>query len=65
MLVVQNLAQKKNYLSKFKMAAMPIYGKNVQTSSSPEPLFQLGWYFVWSIWGTLLYKIAKIIPVGS
>ena len=27
MLVVQNLA-KKNYLSKFKMAAMPIYGKN-------------------------------------
>ena len=26
MLVVQNLA-KKNYLSKFKMAAMPIYGK--------------------------------------
>ena len=26
MLVVQNLA-KENYLSKFKMAAMPIYGK--------------------------------------
>ena len=26
MLVLQNLA-KKNYLSKFKMAAMPIYGK--------------------------------------
>ena len=26
MLVVQNLA-KKNYLSKFKMATMPIYGK--------------------------------------
>ena len=27
MLVVHNLA-KENYLSKFKMAAMPIYGKN-------------------------------------
>ena len=26
MLIVQNLA-KENYLSKFKMAAMPIYGK--------------------------------------
>ena len=40
MLVVHNLA-KENYLSKFKMAAMPIYGKNVQTTSSPEPLCQL------------------------
>ena len=35
MLIVQNLV-KKNYFSKFKMAAMPIYGKNVQTTSSPE-----------------------------
>ena len=42
MLVVQNLA-KENYLSKFKMAAMPIYGKKlVQTTSSPELLCQLG-----------------------
>ena len=44
MLVVQNLA-KKNYLSKFKMAAMPIYGKNVQMTSSPEPQCQIGLYF--------------------
>ena len=64
MLVVQNLA-KKNYLLKFKMATMPIYGKNIQTTSTPELLCQLDWYFAWSIWGTLLYKIAKIIPVGS
>ena len=64
MLVVQNL-EKKIFFQKFKMAAMPIYGKNVQMTSSPEPLCQLGWYFTWSIWGTLLYKIAKIILVGS
>ena len=41
MLVVQNLA-KKNYLLKFKVAAMPIYGKNIQTTSTPELLCQLG-----------------------
>ena len=40
-MVVQNLA-KENYLLKFKMAAMPIYGKTLQTSSSPELLCQLG-----------------------
>ena len=40
MLVVQNLA-KENYLSKFKMAAMPIYNKkrsNEFFSRSPVPI---------------------------
>ena len=27
---------------KFKMAAMPIYGKNLQMTSSPEPPGRLG-----------------------
>ena len=40
MLIVQNLA-KENYLSEFKMAAMPIYGKKRSNDFSPEPLRQL------------------------
>ena len=28
--------------SKFKMATMPIYGKNIQMTSSPEPPGRLG-----------------------
>ena len=50
---------------KFKMAAMPIYGKNIQVTSSPETPGGFGLYFAGSIWDTSLYKIAKVIPVGS
>ena len=42
-----------------------IFLKSIQMTSSPELLIQFSWYFVWSIWGTALYKMAKIIPVGS
>ena len=50
---------------KFKMAAMPIYGKIIQMTSSQKPTGRLGWYFAGSIWDTSLYKITKIVPVGS
>ena len=39
--------------------------KTIQTTSSPEPPGGFGLYFAGSIWGTSLYKIAKIISVGS
>ena len=32
----------KGHDSKFKIAAMPIYGKTIQTTSFPEPLGQFG-----------------------
>ena len=48
---------------KFKMAAMPMV-KTIQMTPSPEPPGGFGLYFVGRIWGTSLYKIAKIISVG-
>ena len=39
--------------------------KTIQKYSSPEPPGGFGWYFAGSIWGTSLYKIAKIVPVES
>ena len=36
-MVIQHLAKTGDDL-KFKMAVMPIYGKTIQTTSSPEPL---------------------------
>ena len=50
---------------KFKLAAMPIYNKTIQMTSNPEPTGRLGLYFAGSIWDTSLYKIVKIVSVGS
>ena len=49
---------------KFKMAAMPIYGKNNSDDFFLKPPGGFGLYFAGSIWGTWLYIIVKIIPVG-
>ena len=59
MMVIQDLDPK------FKMAVMPIYMVKTIQMTSPEPLGRFGSYIVGGIWGTSLYKKAKIIPVGS
>ena len=41
MIVIQDLA-KTRYDPKFKMAVMHMYGNNIQTTSSPEPLIRFG-----------------------
>ena len=64
MLVVQNLA-KKNYLLKFEMAAMPIYGKKRSNDFFSRTTVPNRLIFCMKHMGILLYKIAKIIPVGS
>ena len=64
MLVVQNLA-KKIYLSKFNMAAMPIYNKNRSNDFFSRTTVPIRLIFCMKHMGTFLYKIAKIIPVGS
>ena len=47
-----------------KMAAMPIYGKNLKKSSSPEPTDQWPWNLVCSIVYVNTTKIVQIIYLG-
>ena len=47
-----------------KMAAMPIYGKNLKKSSSPEPTDQWPWNLVCSIVYVNTTKIVQIISLG-
>ena len=46
------------------MAAMPIYGKNLKKSSSPEPIDQWPWNLVWSIVYASTTKIVQIMTLG-
>ena len=64
MLVVQNLA-KKNYLLKFKMAAMPIYFKNRSNDFFSKTTVPIRLIFCMKHMGHLTILNAKIIPVGS
>ena len=47
-----------------KMAAMPIYGKNLKKSSSPEPIERWLWNLVCSIVYASTTKIVQIITLG-
>ena len=47
-----------------KVAAMPIYGKNLKKSSSPEPSDRWPWNLVCSIMYTSTTKIVQIITLG-
>ena len=47
-----------------KMAAMPIYGKNLKKSSSPEPIERWLWNLVCSIVYVSTTKIVQIISLG-
>ena len=47
-----------------KVAAMPIYGKNLKKSSSPEPIDRWPWNLVGSIMYTSTTKIIQIITLG-
>ena len=58
MLVVQDLG-KKNYDSKFKVAAMPICGKKRSNDFFSRTTVPIRLIFCISIWGTLLYKMLK------
>ena len=46
------------------MAAMPIYGKNLKKSSSPEPIDRWPWNFVCSIVYASTTKNVQIITLG-
>ena len=46
------------------MAAMPIYGKNLKKSSSPEPIDRWPWNLVCSIVYVSTTKIIQIISLG-
>ena len=46
------------------MAAMPIYGKNLKKSSSPEPLDRWPWNLVSSILYGSTTKIVQIMTLG-
>ena len=56
---------KMGYDWKFKMAAMPIYGKNHSNDFFPRTIRSIRLIFCMKHMGTSLYKIAKIVPVGS
>ena len=47
-----------------KMATMPIYGKNLKKSSSPEPIDRWPWNLVCSIAYASTTKIVQIISLG-
>ena len=47
-----------------KMAAMPIYGKNLKKSSSPEPIDQWPWNLVCSIVYASTTKVLQIMTPG-
>ena len=46
------------------MAAMPIYGKNLKKSSSPEPIDPWPWNFVCSIVYASTTKVVQIMTLG-
>ena len=46
------------------MAAMPIYGKNLNKSSSPEPIDRWPWNFVCSIVYASTTKVVQIMTLG-
>ena len=46
------------------MAAMPIYGKNLKKSSSPEPIDWWPWNLVFSIVYARPTKVVQIMTVG-
>ena len=46
------------------MATMPIYGKNLKKSSSPEPIDRWPWSFVYSIVYASTTKVVQIITLG-
>ena len=46
------------------MATMPIYGKNLNKSSSPEPIDWWPWNFVCSIVHASTIKVVQIITLG-
>ena len=46
------------------MAAMPIYGKNLKKSSSPEPIDRWPWNFVCSIVYASSTEVVQIITLG-
>ena len=47
-----------------KMAAMPIYGKNLKKSSSPEPKGQWPWNLVYSIGCLSTTKFVQMMTLG-
>ena len=47
-----------------KVAAMPIYGKNLKKSSSPEPIDQWPWNLVCSIVYGNTTKVVQIMTLG-
>ena len=46
------------------MAPMPIYGKNLKKSSSPEPIDRWSWNFICSIVYASTTKVVQIITLG-
>ena len=46
------------------MVAMPIYGKNLKKSSSPEPIKQWPWNLVCSIVYASTTKVVQIMTLG-
>ena len=47
------------------MAAMPIYGKNLKQSSSPEPIYQWPWNLLCSIVYESTTKVVQIMTLGD
>ena len=47
-----------------KMAAMPIYGKNLKKFSLPEPKSRWPWNLVWSIGSSCTTKCVRMMPLG-
>ena len=47
-----------------KMVAMPIYGKNLQTSSPPEPMERWPWNLVCSIGYPNATTIVQMMTLG-
>ena len=47
-----------------KMAAMPIYGKNLKKSSSPEPKRLWPWNLVWGIGSSSNTKFIQMMTLG-
>ena len=47
------------------MAAMPIYGKNLKKSSSPELIDRWPWNLVCSIWYLSTTKNIQMMTLGS
>ena len=54
-----------NYLGHMtKMAAMPIYGKNIKKSSSPEPKGRWPWNLICSIGYSSTNKFIQVMTLG-